>query len=117
MAWVVLTVVVVEILGYSIGAIWCSTYWLGFVVLNLSCSTSFTVDEHMIVIRFYGTPVVFKCSSLLSINNIDQVILFCVLRCIRYCKYGILLALALASVSRSVFALLDTDYMIPVTVM
>jgi len=88
-----MTVVVVEVLGYCTGAVWCATHVLSFDVHNLGCSMFFTVDEHRIVIRSYGTPVVCKCSSVLSENIIDQGRLSCVLRCIRYCKYGMLLML------------------------
>ena len=58
MAWIELTVVLVEVAGCIIGAIWCVTYGLGFVVYHLGCSPFFTVGEHRIVIRYYGSPLV-----------------------------------------------------------
>ena len=69
-ALIELIVVVVEVLGYGAGAVWCATQVLCFVVHNLGCSMFITVGEHRIVIRCYGTPVVCQCSSVLSENII-----------------------------------------------
>jgi len=48
----------VKVAGYSIGAIWCATHGLGFVVCHLGCSTFVPAGEHGIAVRCYGTPVV-----------------------------------------------------------
>jgi hypothetical protein len=69
-AWIELTVVVVEVLGCCTGAVRGATHGLCFDVHNLGCSMFITVGEHRIFIRCYGTPVVCKCSSVLSENII-----------------------------------------------
>jgi len=47
-----LKVVVVQVDGYSIGAIWCATHGSGFVVYHLGCITFVTAGEHRIAIFF-----------------------------------------------------------------
>ena len=50
-AWIELTVVVVEVLGCCTGAVRGATHVLSFDVHKLRCSTFIAVDEHRIFIR------------------------------------------------------------------